>query len=474
MAHDHHSPATSSGLEAAGSLRSSVRSTVSLFLPAAIQECGIWGVATAAPPNTATVLRLLQWTFSGAVCYYRSQNGAGVEVPDRGQGVGSNRWPAIVRPYVSWQPGEMELCRRFLVPTLTSIVGLLLQRLRSSVGKPAAGAGLQIPAADGGGTRRSIQFAALGLVAVAFHYILSGIVLAVTYPATILSITQHPHIRDRVLAFDWERMMERRMIPERNPIPAPTGTGMLDSVMVSPPGGVADRTMLYIGGNAEFMEEELSAAMTFVGKLQCNVVVYNPRGVGYSSSAGRVSHLNDLVDDAVAVAEYYIHTRLRANPRTFLLLGHSIGGGVAAEAIGRGGALRHCPLVVDRSFISMTAAAAGMTGLSAAVIQRAYGILGVGNLWTMRAWHRIEHDKKLLLYSRRDEIIRFEVASPGSLAVRRLGDAAPTSADARPPDGRFLLELEARSGLHSHHNADLWYFDNGPAALDRIRKLWDP
>eukprot|EP00796_Vickermania_ingenoplastis_P010311 gene10311-7208_t len=412
----------------------------------------LWGplLTTCAPAILMTASRslgltmgILQVSVGVGLCYNRFGDGGKIEVPNMGQWDGCPQLRPNTRKggVIHFRPGEFRAWSQVLLPAAGSVVLLLCRniflRLLTHTGEGAK--------ADDGGSNTNLLsrlYALLlcsGAALFLLHHTVSGVVLCSNYPANLLSMMTHPSSLDRSLAYGWEKVVRLGAKVERNPIPAPTGTGMLDSVMVSPPGRVAGRTMLYIGGNAEFMENKLEAALYLAKELQCNVVVYNPRGVGYSSSAGRVSHLNDLVDDAVAVAEYYIHTRLRANPRTFLLLGHSIGGGVAAEAIGRGGALRHCPLVVDRSFISMTAAAAGMTGLPAAVIQRAYGILGVGNLWTMRAWHRIEHDKKLLLYSRRDEIIRFEVASPGSLAVRRLGDAAPTSADARPPDGHLAF-----------------------------------
>lgn len=85
---------------------------------------------------------------------------------------------------------------------------------------------------------------------------------------------------------------------------------------------------MYLGGNGEVLEATFDGYGPLAQQLGANLVAYNPKGVGRSS--GTTLGAEDLVDDAHAVLEHLIK-RYDIKEDKLMMLGHSLGGGIAAR-----------------------------------------------------------------------------------------------------------------------------------------------
>lgn len=90
--------------------------------------------------------------------------------------------------------------------------------------------------------------------------------------------------------------------------------------------------------------------LNYAVPLQCNLAMFNYRGVGSSLGAWPRGSA-DLVSDASAVFGYLLRN-CQANPKNILIYGHSIGGAVGALVRAK---YPSGPMVSDRSFLSFTA-----------------------------------------------------------------------------------------------------------------------
>ncbi|EPY34735.1 hypothetical protein STCU_01367 [Strigomonas culicis] len=270
------------------------------------------------------------------------------------------------------------------------------------------------------------------------------------YPAPVVQVIQPQAARERELAHDAQTLSGSGWSYERRLVRAPQTGVLLDTVVLRPPHPSA-RWVLYAGGNAQFMENSLPEGAYYGRQLAANVVLYNPRGVG-RSSGGYVAHTSDLVEDAAAVAHHYAQT-VPIAPRQLLFVGHSIGGGVVAEVAAR--CFPDSSLVLDRSFSSLREAAVGFSPLSARLTQ-ALLPLCVGDLRTMDAWYALPHQRKMILYTRLDEILRYDLCSPARETVR---DIVP-----RESYASRVVELHG-AGITTWHNTALAYFAEAPRVL---------
>lgn len=286
------------------------------------------------------------------------------------------------------------------------------------------------------------------------YSILCGVLIALCYPSLIYSTVVSQKGRDR----DYENLLvelreNSRCTAERVLISAAMGLE-LDTVLIRPP-KPSEKWMLYLKGNGEFLEHMLQEMVPFSQQLEANVIICHPRGVGRST--GYPIRVQDFVDDAASVAAFYAH-QYGFLEENLLLLGHSFGGGIAAEL-----AQKHfprSPLVIDRSFSRLSDSVGSFTGKLRFIICPLSKML-VGDLSTIHAWNEIHHENKLIIFARRDEVIDFEKASIARLPQFQCGES----------EDMKTIELHSRR-TSSWHNSNLTSFDEGSLIILRMNGFY--
>lgn len=224
----------------------------------------------------------------------------------------------------------------------------------------------------------------------------------------------------------------------------------LDTVEVLMPHATS-KWVLYLQGNGERMEEAIYEVGKMAAALSANAIVFNPRGVGRST--GYPLRVSNFVEDAAAVARFYMQKH-DISEEFFLLYGHSFGGGVAGEL-----AKHHfsqAPLVIDRSFSTLRDAASSVVpyvGMASTLL--------VGDLSAIGGWNHVCHQRKLIIFSRKDNVISFEKAS-----IARLPQFGQNREDAMK-----AVELTTPWGVQ-WHNSPIRCFNEGTDLLCRISELF--
>ncbi|KAG5492701.1 hypothetical protein JKF63_01281 [Porcisia hertigi] len=294
----------------------------------------------------------------------------------------------------------------------------------------------------------------LAVTLVQLWSILGGIIIHACFPANLLQLVEQQAARDhRLRAAARTLVLKKDKSVDAWVVPSLDGKLELQTVVVKQ-GYETSRWVIYCGGNAEFLENSLSDINVISDTLSAHAILYNPRGIGYST--GYVSQLSDLVEDAAAVARAYIE-RDKIDEEHLLFFGHSIGGGVAAQVVAE--CFPRAPLVVDRSFSSMSDAAVAYSYLTPNVTRRLFPCF-VGDLRTLDWWGRIKHNNKLLLYTKQDEIIKYHIASIARHPQFQKGGL----------DADRAVELLGTPP--SFHNSLLNTFDNYEEACGRMRKMY--
>lgn len=282
--------------------------------------------------------------------------------------------------------------------------------------------------------------------------ILGGLIVAACFPVSVLTALTPQSERDQVKARAVDLLTNGGFIVHTPSAEDSSGI-VLDTitVMTKEP---SDRWVLYCGGNGEFLETSVASFATFSTSLKANVILFNPRGVGRST--GYVWDMGNLADDAVAVVNYYVK-HFNVNPKRLLLFGHSIGGGVVAKL----GAERFpdSPVFIDRSFSKLSDAAVNFSPFSPEITRKIFPHL-VGDLDSIGYWNQIQHNKKLVAFAKKDEII---VYSTSSLA--RLSQFSKGGGD----EGK-AIELHGRNVL-SWHNSPLSVFEESEEILARLNSF---
>lgn len=296
--------------------------------------------------------------------------------------------------------------------------------------------------------------ATLALTAVQVWEVISGIVLLACYPACIMQVLEQQDARNRrVRAVARTLMRKKDKNVDVRLVPALDGKHELQTLVIRQ-GAETTRWCVYCGGNAEFLENTINDIHVISDAIKANVVLFNPRGIGYST--GNVSRLEDFVEDTVAVAKDYI-AKEKIEEKNLLFFGHSIGAGAAAQAVGN-----HFPqasLVVDRSFSSMADAAVPFSYLTPNATRKVFPLC-VGKLDTVAGWDKIKHNRKLLLYAKEDEIIKYDISS-----AARLPQFQKDGADASKV-------VELLGAPPSYHNSLLSAFENYEEVSNRMNKLF--
>ncbi|KAG5466861.1 hypothetical protein LSCM1_01038 [Leishmania martiniquensis] len=284
--------------------------------------------------------------------------------------------------------------------------------------------------------------------------ILGGLIIHACYPASILQILEQQDVRNRrvravarTLVRKKDKYVDVRMVPSLN------GKSQLQTLVVKQ-AYETPRWIIYCGGNAEFLENSLNDIHVISDALQAHAILYNPRGIGYST--GYVSQLREFVEDAAAVARAYVEKE-KIDETHLLFFGHSIGGGTAAQVVA---SYYPCAaLVLDRTFSSMSDAAVAFSYLTPKVTRTLFPWF-VGDLDTLAGWGRVKHNRKLILYSKHDEVIEFDISS-----IARYKQFQKDGADADKA-------VELLGAPPSYHNSLLCAFDNYEEVCARMSKMF--
>ena len=309
--------------------------------------------------------------------------------------------------------------------------------------------------------------------------------------------------------------------------------------------------LIYVGGNAEVWEYTAGMAYELAMRSRAsNVVVFNFRGVGLSG--GRIKRARDLIQDLHDVINYFLNfNRLHADPANpgrpvgiladdlsvedFIVFGHSIGGGVAAQV-----AVRYFPrigLILDRTFSSLTDAAVGMVGfprfITHIVIKSAFGDLDTEAVWPScvgsgakivrgstasqdhhddekhrtdghvssltRHFHHSDRPagRTVVTFHRQDAIIPYEIASLATLkrkthqeqqcvknSQHEKNSAPVPLLPARdwiefttPERGPMGVEHQTQSSSRQIgmdvHNCPMWQFPQSDECIRRMQQMWE-
>lgn len=284
--------------------------------------------------------------------------------------------------------------------------------------------------------------------------ICGGLVMMLCFPVSVLSAISPQEERDRQrIKMEQYILSLGNTAVKRDLVGAASGILLDSAVIIRTP--ATKRWMLYSGGNGEFYENSLVDMNLLGHALNANVIMYNARGVGHST--GYVSHTSNLVEDAKVVLQHYIKV-YSISPEHLLLFGHSIGGGVVAELGAK--YFPSSPVVIDRSFSSLSDAAATFTSFSPAFTKTVFPLL-VGDLALYNCWNQIHHSNKLALFAVRDEMINYSTSSLARKAQFSKGGT----------DFGKVVQLEA-SNPPSWHNSNLFSFSNKGEIIARIISLY--
>lgn len=132
----------------------------------------------------------------------------------------------------------------------------------------------------------------------------------------------------------------------------------LDGMVIKPkvtPEGEA-KYVIWLNGLGESYEPKLCRAADYANEVDANVLVFNYRGCGDSSSKGAAPTPNDFVTDTMAMVAYLKSTGVK--PEDITIHGYSLGGGIGAKAVEPG-----MKYINDRSFSTFSRATKDMLPL---------------------------------------------------------------------------------------------------------------
>lgn len=169
---------------------------------------------------------------------------------------------------------------------------------------------------------------------------------------------------------------------------------------------------LYLAGNGEMYERKQDLPL-YYRKFNMSIMMINYRGVGLSTNT--ISRNGAVMDVCSAIA--YLHYKLEVPLERIVLIGHSIGGGYASEAIQFFPQVKY---INDRSFSRLSAAASNLllriinvqpdSPSTKAVMYRyfVYYLMNYIVCWELdssNAWSSIGSDQKAIVSSPADGII---------------------------------------------------------------------
>lgn len=181
--------------------------------------------------------------------------------------------------------------------------------------------------------------------------------------------------------------------------------------------------VIWLNGLGESYEPKLCRAADYANEVNANILVFNYRGCGDSSSALAPPTPNDFVTDTMAMVAYLKSTGIKAEDIT--IHGYSLGGGIGANALEPG-----MKYINDRSFSTFSKATKDMLplmvknivtelagpaigALAGKTIGKALGFIasklikGYGlDLNTGKIYQKALIENSLIFYHKDDEIIQ--------------------------------------------------------------------
>ncbi|KPA86276.1 hypothetical protein ABB37_00503 [Leptomonas pyrrhocoris] len=283
--------------------------------------------------------------------------------------------------------------------------------------------------------------------------VMGGLIMLACYPGNIMQVIEQQKFRNRRVKMAARDLAKKDKIVEVQTVPSSDKKLSLQTLVVKQ-SYETSRWVVYCGGNAEFLENTIIDIHVIADALKAHAVLFNPRGIGYSS--GFITMLGDVVEDTASVAQYYVEKE-KIDEKNLVFFGHSIGGAAAAEVVAQ--CHPQASLVVDRSFSAMSDAAVAFSYLTPKVTKKLFPLFA-GDLRTIDAWNSIKHNRKLIFYSKQDEIIKYDVSS-----IARLPQFQMDGADA-------AKTVELLGTPPSFHNCLLSAFDNYEAVCAHMNKLF--
>ncbi|KPI90229.1 hypothetical protein ABL78_0611 [Leptomonas seymouri] len=283
--------------------------------------------------------------------------------------------------------------------------------------------------------------------------IFGGLIMLGCYPGNIMQVVEQQMFRDRRVKMAVRNLAKKDKVIEEEKVPSLNRKIQLQTLVVKQ-SYETSRWVVYCGGNAEFLENTINDIHVIADALKAHAVLFNPRGIGHST--GFITTLRDVVEDTASVTKYFVEKE-KINEKNLVLFGHSIGGAAAAEVVAQ--CHPQASLVLDRSFASMSDAAIAFSSLTPKATKKLFPLF-VGDLRTIDSWNSITHKRKLILYSKLDEIIKYDVSSIARLPQFQAGGA----------DAATTVELVGMPP--SFHNCLLNMFDNYESVCARMNMLF--
>lgn len=333
-------------------------------------------------------------------------------------------------------------------PALASLAAWLLRHVVHGVSIP---------------TTTAFAFVLIQLV----HFVL-GAVVTMLYPAPIVPSLMDVGSMRVAIERDPEGIQFVRI-----PVIQQQYNAFLDGIMIPPssrqvPKFGRRKFLIYLGGNGEMYEMTYLSLVVLADRLGVTVVMANPMGVGRSAGVTRSGE--DLVLAAQSTAEWILNSGNAAGSgaplvsrRDVVVLGHSIGGGVASRLVAQ-----HYPefgLVLDRTFSSLSDAAISLSPVSKnpTFVRFVLSLSAFGDLNNTKHFEGVSHNRRLITYHREDQIIKFQESSIARLPQFQKGGALVD----------HVVELRSHKFTKDPHNIGIADLDGFEEASRRILSFYE-
>ena len=203
-----------------------------------------------------------------------------------------------------------------------------------------------------------------------------------------------------------EAFLAEQSDAERVCLETPDGV-QLDALVIrhsDPDIRAQNRWIVYFPGNSEQYEDHFRYALRYREQAGANVLFFNYRGVGRSEGKPSARGL-DL--DALTVLQYAVQG-LGAEPSKTVVIGRSLGGGVALKAVQRYPEMGYCN---DRSFSNLLEVCRSYVGMGPIGYVSAHVVRIAGwDIDSVENWLKLKHHRKWIIYHREDFTVPYDIA----------------------------------------------------------------
>jgi hypothetical protein len=325
--------------------------------------------------------------------------------------------------------------------------------------------------------------------------VILGIVVTMLYPAPIVKSLMDVGTARKAMMRDPQGFVFAR-IPVRD---APNHL-TLDAVIIPPsqhreqPKFSRRKFLLYLGGNGELFEGTYMSLAALADRLGVTVVMANPMGVGQSD--GATKNVDDLVLAARSTAEWILAGGVQecmggvpdrhggatsvVSRRDIVAFGHSIGGGVASRLVAE--YFPEFGLVLDRTFSSLSDAAISLSPVTKSphLVRAVLKLSNFGDMDNVDNFRRVPHNRKLITFHRKDQIIKFSESSIARLPQFQRNNAESPNSEsddasvvASPSLSAYVLEVHSRKFTPDAHNVGITDLDGMDEVTRRILTFYE-